>query len=101
VLEVTCVLRSQSLLPSACSAESVVKLEDLLLEFVGEPSCPLSVFQFTTGLGESRPEVVDLFLEEHGARPGVLTGVVICLLPPELVLGHRKTLRSCYVLDRR
>jgi len=51
------------------------------------------------GLGESRPEVVDLLLEEYGARPGMLTGVVVCLLLPELVLGYYKTLRSCYVLD--
>jgi hypothetical protein len=53
------------------------------------------------GLGKSRPEVVDLLLEEYRARPGVLTGVVIRLLPPELVLGYCKTLCSYYVLDRR
>jgi hypothetical protein len=100
-LEVTRVLCSRSFLSSTYSAESVIKLEDLLLKFVGKPSYPLGVFQFAIGLGESRPEVVDLLLEEYGARPGMLTGVVARLLPPELVLGYRKTLCSCYALDRR
>ena len=82
VLEAIRVLRSRSFLPSACSAEGIIKLGDL-----------------TTGLGESFPEVVDLLLEKDRARSSVLVGVVIRFLPPELVLGHRKTPRPCYILD--
>jgi hypothetical protein len=52
------------------------------------------------GLSESFPEVVDLLLEKDGARSGMLVGVVIRFLLPELVLGYRETLRPCYVLDR-
>ena len=84
VLEAIRVLRSRSFLPSACSAEGIIKLGDL-----------------TTGLGESFPEVVDLLLEKDGARSGVLVGVVIRFLPPELVLSYRETLRPCYILDYR
>jgi hypothetical protein len=84
VLEAIRVLYSRSFLPSACSAKGVVKLGDLAM-----------------GLSESFPEVVDLLLEKDGARSGVLVGVVIRFLPPELVLSYRKTLYPCYILDRR
>ena len=83
VLEAIRVLCSRSFLPSACSAKGVVKLGDL-----------------TIGLGESFPEVVDLLLEKDRARSGILVGVVIRFLPPELILGHRETLRPYYILDR-
>jgi hypothetical protein len=84
VLEAIRVLYSRSFLPSACPAEGVVKLGDL-----------------TIGLSESFPEVVDLLLEKDRARSGVLVGVVIRFLPPELVLSHYETLRPYYILDRR
>jgi hypothetical protein len=82
VLEAIQVLRSRSFLPSACSAKGIVKLGDLAI-----------------GLGESFPEVVDLLLEKDRARSGVLVGVVIRFLPPELVLGYYETLYPCYILD--
>jgi len=84
VLEAIWVLCGRSFLLSACSAEGVVKLGDL-----------------TVGLGESFPEVVDLLLEKDRARSGMLVGVVIRFLPPELVLGYRETLCPYYILDRR